>query len=819
MARLLLVGSLSHTSPIGAVWSDQKFSATFRHRASRQITPLLKTPPLPIMAPSSSRSGSRAVPTRPRPRSPAPPQSSNKGKARAVDSNEPAEDETSTRPIRDRGRPAASRIVNLLSPTPVPSTNCSRELGSPYPSVLPELATLHEHIAFYQMFPAEMTVNTNFSVDGLAGEVGDFTIRADELARRLAPYPEALRAEIREAMQICAAYQGERLKEHAAAYVKECSNARPEYDTKKKDREERYEAEASVPVSLRQELEQVKYLLEQRKHCLGRARLTADQCAIARRHLLCLLAEVREVDLQRRALGDHLSLGEQYDLVFEMLHQDRPPAGYMFADIQSAVAKSAPVIVPPKVLPPVCSVPAPVQSPGSSLSPKKRKASSDVSGLQSAAGSSVPSATKRRRVMSTGLGNAEYSQLLDAFDGKLRRGLARRHTAQITRGSGCGRCLDHRIPCVEFKVSPLANCAGCKAGKRKCNVNASSRAFHESTAKKTRLANGGEFDASSDEDPDDNEDSAKAEVSVGNAPPITTRLALVSQQQSRLSSPPPAPLQFTSCAMLPPVSSLLPPPLPRVKISSLLPESGPPPPKSSSVVDFDKRFCQLEWRILYILKSAILVLNELYYLARPEVVLQMLRLSNPLHSPENVAQILTMQDPCVPRTSMFPVPIPFCNVDFYARSQYQALGNWTPRLIQWLLDGATRIKDLDAVVRVAEGEGSSSGKRDGQQIEPWDIFRVFPRDEESWDRRALWPLFAPESREGTLTLPGSPMADNVYVRAQASDVSPPSSPEQSRKEARLSAAFNCSISVSDQQSTPGREEDDDPMGGLEYGPD
>ncbi|KAJ7657505.1 hypothetical protein B0H17DRAFT_1145882 [Mycena rosella] len=88
-----------------------------------------------------------------------------KGKGRALISDESSEDEVQLLPSR-RSRPAASRVA--CSPGPPPT---NRELRAPYSTASPDLVTARERVAYYQMIP--VPEKTNFTIDDLVGEVGD----------------------------------------------------------------------------------------------------------------------------------------------------------------------------------------------------------------------------------------------------------------------------------------------------------------------------------------------------------------------------------------------------------------------------------------------------------------------------------------------------------------------------------------------------------------------------------------------------------------------------------------------------------------------
>jgi hypothetical protein len=138
----------------------------------------------------------------------------------------------------------------------------------------------------------------------------------------------------------------------------------------------------------------------------------------ARSHLLGLADEMYHVDRQRRAMGDHESLGIDIDLILEILHARNPPDGYAFDDVElfshvehsplpssPSIGSSTPVPAAPAV--PASPAPAPISS---ARSPTKRKRSA-----------SREKSKKRRRTSSPPDFSAEEYEA--AFDGQVKETL------------------------------------------------------------------------------------------------------------------------------------------------------------------------------------------------------------------------------------------------------------------------------------------------------------------------------------------------------------------------------------------------------------
>ncbi|KAJ7813078.1 hypothetical protein B0H13DRAFT_1925766 [Mycena leptocephala] len=182
----------------------------------------------------------------------------------------------------------------------------------------------------------------------------------------------------------------------------------------------------------------------------------------ARSHLLGLADEMYHVDRQRRAMGDHESLGIDIDLILEILHVRSPPDGYAFDSVeQFHPAETSPLLSPPSIGPsmPVATVPdtpAPI-SPVRSPAKRKRNASREKS-------------RKRRRTSSPPDFSAEEYEA--TFDGQVKEHLNKMSNEEMEIGPGCNFCFHSKVPCINRvnRGSRQTACFYCAVRRHACSI-------------------------------------------------------------------------------------------------------------------------------------------------------------------------------------------------------------------------------------------------------------------------------------------------------------------------------------------------------------
>ncbi|KAJ7938267.1 hypothetical protein B0H13DRAFT_1851715 [Mycena leptocephala] len=188
----------------------------------------------------------------------------------------------------------------------------------------------------------------------------------------------------------------------------------------------------------------------------------------ARSHLLGLADEMYHVDRQRRAMGDHESLGIDIDLILEILHARNPPDGHVeHSPLPSSpsIGSSTPVPAAPAV--PASPAPAPI-SPARSPTKRKRSASREKS-------------KKRRRTSSPPDFSAEEYEA--AFDGQVKETLDKISEEELEVGPGCEFCFESNVPCVNRvkRSSRQTACFYCAIRRHGCHTTEGAK-YHPSTA-------------------------------------------------------------------------------------------------------------------------------------------------------------------------------------------------------------------------------------------------------------------------------------------------------------------------------------------------